>query len=218
MKKLTLLMLIIGLGLMGTMNAQSLSENSNTTSTKAEKILKVKPFSPLFNNLSFSYEQKIKNKISGEVSFGLIGAGFSLSPIEKVSGIHLSAGPRLYFGQDWKMKGMENIPLRGYFFKPEVLISTYKRTYSGFGRSATFNAVSGAVIFNLGRQFIAGDIVSIGISGGMGYGFGRGKSSNSDESWEDGNNYEPRFYSHILGPKELPVAAKADITIGFIIK
>jgi len=221
MKNLTLLLLIIGIGLFNTLNAQSLQRNDAGKDISKSRIIKMKPFSPLLNNVALGYEQRIKSNISAEATFGLIGTGFQPVDLHKRSGFYLSAGPRLYFGQDWKMEGMEHLPLRGYYFKPEVIFSTYKSSPGSrdeFNLTRTYSANSGALIFNVGRQFIAADIISLEFSAGMGYGFSNYSYDKQTGNWESGDYGNGRFYSHIQGPNELPVAAKADITIGFLLK
>jgi len=222
MKKLTLLFAIIGLGLVGTLNAQSIKGNTQATELKT-KVIKVKPFAPLLNNIAFGYEQQIQDNITGEVSFGLIGTGFAEFDEEK-SGFYLTAGPKLYFGQDWTMEGMKNIPMRGAYFKPELIFSTFKSTRSEeigtqIGIEAgDYRATSGALLFNLGRQYIAADVITFEISAGLGYGFSRHKGTDDNENWEEGNLNSPFFNSHIQGGKNFPLASKADITIGFLLK
>jgi len=220
MKKLSLLFAIIGLGLIGTLNAQSITGNTLTTETK-DKIIKVKPFAPLFNQLAFGYEQRIKNNISGEATFGLIGAGFKPIGISDKSGFYLTAGPKLYFGQDWSMDGMKNLPLRGFYLKPELLFSTYKSSIDVqdlVNISRDYRATSGALIVNLGRQFIAADIITLEFSAGLGYGFRNYDYDVADDIWENVQADNFRFFSHLQGPKALPVAAQADITLGILLK
>lgn len=219
MKKLSLMIAIIGLGLIGTLNAQSVTGNTQKQETK-DKVIKIKPFTPIFNHVSLAYEQKIKKNISGEAAFGLIGVGFNPAGLSTKSGFYLSAGPRMYFGQDWKVEGMENLPLRGFYFKPELIFSTYKSTLEQDVVDLTrdYRATSAALIMSLGRQFIAADIITLEFSAGLGYGYSNYKYTNSEEIWEEVQLDNPRFFSHLQGPKALPVAAKADITIGILLK
>lgn len=220
MKKLSLLFAIIGLGLVGTLNAQSIQGNTQNTNAK-NKVIKSKIFSPLFGNLGFAYEQQIKESISGEASFGLIGIGFDPFDVAAKSGFYLSAGPRFYLGQDWTMEGMENIAMRGFYFKPELLFSTYKSSLNTDiiqDLSRDYRATSGAIIFNMGRQYIAADIITIELSAGLGYGFSNHKYTEIDQVWEEVNFDNPRFYSHLQGGDRLPIAGKADITIGILLR
>lgn len=214
-------MLFLGLGLFTSLQAQ-VNEKSTSVNTEVKnKIIKVKPFSPLLNSLAFGYEQRIKSNITGEATFGLIGMGFQPLDLAKKSGFYLTAGPRLYFGQDWKVEGMENLPMRGFYFKPELIFSTYKSSLDNLvveDLTRDYRATSGALLLNLGRQFIAADIISFEFSAGLGYGVSSYNYTNQDEVWEEIQLNTPRFYSHIQGPNEFPIATKADISIGILLK
>lgn len=218
MRKLSLLMLMMGLGLISTLNAQSIKGNTQDSKSAKNKIIKIKPFAPLLNNISVGYEHRIKNNISAEAYVGIIGAGFSpFNPTEK-SGFFLSAGPKLYFGQDWSIEGMENLPLRGFYFKPEMIFSTYKSSASvaDIDLTRNYRANSGALIFSLGRQFIAADVVTFEINGGLGYGFSNYNYTDQEEVWEEISLDNPRFFSHIQGGKSFPIAAKLDVSLGIL--
>jgi len=229
-----------------TLNAQSTEKNTITKNEvvfneeilKSKKpktgIIKTQPFSLFFNNLTLGYEKKIKNNISIDGSVGLIGVGFNaIDDIENPSGFYMTAGPKLYFGQDFSIPGMSNLALRGFYFKPELVFSRYKSKFNHYEYDYDFSdgyspyvdeievdykANSGALIFNLGRQWIAADIISFEVSVGAGYGFVSTKMDDRNDSTSKIEYYSPNFYSHLQGPKEFPIAGKADITIGVLIR
>lgn len=215
MRKLTLILLVLKLLCLGTLSAQSIS---------SKQIIKTKPYTPLLNNLSFGYEKSITDTRSIEFSVGLIGAGFNENDYFDAKGLFVTAGPRFYMRKKQKEGGLEKAALTGLFFKPELIISSYKGTNSFQDWITTdiieeeFNATAFAGIFNLGYQFIFADIISLDISGGLGYGYSKFKEEKREDALLEHQRSGGRFYSHIQGHNKLPWAAKGEVTIGYVFK
>lgn len=231
--KISLLIAIIGLGLIGTVNAQ----NYNTM----EKFVKIAPLAPLLNSTSLSYEQKLNDYRSIEARIGIIGLGMNILSPGNRSGFSASIGPKLYFKK--KNKEVKSTKLEGLYFKPELIYSSICSSTDDINfltLKYNFKAQSGALILNLGKQLYIRNRIVLDFSAGLGYGLiertstaslpPRNTGSNSSHlqlfgggggssSWflSDYTNFHSHLHGHNKGHNENPLAAKLNFSIGFLL-
>lgn len=203
-------------------------------------------FSPINDQIKFSYEHSIKVGANIEVAASLINNSMLKSSINSqkylIQGGTLGVGVKFLLGQNYYIKGLKYIhPLSGRFVKPEIAYSGYTvrgvNTYIMIPQNGGYyNYVkvksdkkinSIAFIINYGRQFILGNLVTIGYSIGVGYSYINTKYSNPDVNPStlptyNSYNYEGRndptnLYTHFR-LKNLPIAYNGSITIGYLFK
>lgn len=187
-----------------------------------DKILKVAFFSPLVGHLGLGYEQLLKPGISIDTRVGLIGVGVP-ETVDGNSGFYIGGGPKFMLGQDWHLEGMRQThPLRGTYFKPELVFSYYRNNDIGTisGDPASRSAVGGALLLNFGKQWILADIISLNLSAGLGYGFGNVEEKiefpgGTSEVSSTNGGY---FYSHLSGGNDFPIAITSNFSIGLLIR
>ncbi len=179
--------------------------------------LKFTLLSPLWGYTGITYEHSIKPGLSFECTLGIIGLGRNVNSLDYVNtGIGNNAGAAFRFGlkfiktPDFYLKGIQYAHvLKGLYFKPELLISyfnvpSYVNTYT-IGNS-TNSFFSGAILFNLGYQWIFNNKIAVDIFGGVGYGY----NSSGDGS--------PQYYGYGIGSSNFPIAYTTGFRIGFLFK
>jgi hypothetical protein len=202
-------------------------------------------FSPVNDQLTFTYEHSLKVGTNLELTAGLINN----SMVEKSlsSGSNLTqgglfvAGVKFLLGQDYYIKGMKYThPLKGRYFKPELAFSSFtirsltRANYNYNNYSYTPGPLiysdrqitSVAAVLNYGRQFILGNVMTFGYSVGVGYSFVSSKYSNPNFVNPNASGgyyygYDDRtptnLYTH-LRTGETPIAFTGTITLGYIFK
>jgi hypothetical protein len=142
---------------------------------------------------------------------GVIGPkSSSTSGDSKDSGVCFRLGYRLKRTPEFLLPGMEwGYNLAGFYVQPEIAVSMFNSTPSGSSGTGSTSYTSGAFLINLGKQFIVGDIVTVDLGFGLGY----GTSSSSSSTSETRNNY----YTHIVSSNG-GLAATASFSMGILLK
>ena len=183
----------------------------------------------MFNHLTFGYERSLSPSTSFETGITIIGAGYSpdgeglgAENLRNPSGFGFRGGYKLKRSPDVYLSKMRyGHILKGAYFKPEVIVSIYKEDVPIYNHTnpngydvARQNAVSGALMLNLGKQWIFSDQFSLDVYFGIGYGF----TNSENYHWED-NNYRDTpstlMYGFLLIP-EVPLAFSGGLTIGYV--
>lgn len=187
-----------------------------------KQAVKFKLLSPVMNNLSFSYERLIKKGSSYEIGIVLPGIGFTIDEFSSAKGIILRGGYKLINTPDYYVRGMRYAHvLKGGYVKPEIIIGSFSRTYDDFYnynlnsyQSITEKVVCGAVVINLGKQWVFDNVFVVDWSFGLGYGFANSSLKNSTILSDD---FNPLNYAFFGGIDEVPIAYTANFRIGFLI-
>jgi hypothetical protein len=168
-----------------------------------KQAFKIEILSPLTGNLTVGYEKFIKNWTSFETKIGLIGIGINSLGSQRDYGLFVKLGPKFKIKPNITVSGIRSqYLLGGLYFKPDFILSVFDYSSSDYYHESPF--VSLAIMFNLGKQYILGEFMTLDFNFGLGYGY-----SNY------GNRY---YYSHFVGGKDFPIAASAGLSIGFLLK
>lgn len=183
----------------------------------------------MFNHLTFIYERSLTPSTSFEGGISLIGVGYSpdgenlgTENLRNPSGVGFRAGYKLKRSPDVYLSKMRyGHILKGAYFKPELILSIYGEDVNTFSKdpsqayeTARKNATSGALMMNLGKQWIFSDQFSLDIYFGIGYGF----SNSENYEWgEDNYRDSPStlMYGFLLVP-EIPLAFSGGFNIGYV--
>ncbi len=184
----------------------------------------------MFNHLTFIYERSLTPSTSFEGGISLVGVGYAPSGenlgeynLRNPSGVGFRAGYKLKRSPDVYLSKMRyGHILKGAYFKPEIILSVYSEDVPTFAKPpsqtgydiARKNATSGALMMNLGKQWIFSDQFSLDIYFGIGYGF-----SNSENYKFEDDNYRDTpaslMYGFLLVP-EIPLAFSGGFNIGYV--
>ena len=173
--------------------------------------LKIGFFNPFVGSMQFTYERSIKPGQSIEGTVGIIGLGFDPAD-ENAGGVTLKFGYKFIKTPDFVMRGMRySHLLKGGYVRPEIIFNafsydSYNYDYGSY-TSTRGNSISGAVVINLGKQWVMSDSFLIDFYVGVGYAFG------SSTDYRDG------FYYGFAGStSDVPIAVTGNLRIGFLLK
>lgn len=179
------------------------------------------PMSILAGHLNFGYQQAISRNTSFVGELGIIGPrlGDGFSNRDSKGG-YLKAGYRLKRTPEVVSADMEwGHNMGGMYVQPTLALAVYKETMTKYnydyytGQSTTTTSkdkvVSGALLINLGRQMIVGDIMTFDISAGLGFGVANQSESYGRRSFN---------YSHGVASPSIPLAYDFSFSMGFLIK
>ncbi|MDR3652879.1 MAG: hypothetical protein P4L34_07905 [Paludibacter sp.] len=162
--------------------------------------IKFHVFSPLYTYLAVSYERSLKAGRSIEGTLGIIGIGYDPLNVNP-GGAFAKFGYKFIKSPDFYLRGMRYAHLlKGTYFKPEIALSTYSfnqnrydYTYNSFNSyTVRQNTFSGALILNVGKQWVFDNRFAVDFSVGLGYGITNLKNSGFlDSSYQYGFSVEP---------------------------
>lgn len=177
-----------------------------------------RPFSLLGGHLCLGYQQAVTPSQAMIFEIGLIGPSVGTLN-NKANGGYFRAGYRLKRSPEVVMEGQEwGHNLGGVYIQPEIAYSNFNRTstntnwQTGTTSTDTYNYSSGAFLITLGRQIIAGDIMTFDVSTSFGYAF-----TTTDRPTNSGFD-TPRYYSHMAFGQDSPFAFNFGISMGFLAK
>jgi hypothetical protein len=179
------------------MTFQNSMFDTNNYKEQNKNAIKFRFLSPLYGYTDLTYERSLKPGTSVEFSLGLIGLGKHYSD-EDVSGASLRFGYKFIKSPDFYLKGLRYAHiLKGSYFRPEIAASFYSRNSE--------DIFSGALILNVGNQWVFDNFILLDLYFGLGYGF----SSN--------NEFQVQ-YGYSTGSSEFPIAISSGFRIGFLFK
>ncbi len=167
---------------------------------------------PLRGSTSFTLERSLKPGRSIEGTVGIIGLGWDPNGY-KGAGAYVGFGIKFLSKPDYYFRKMRYAHiLKGFYVKPEILISSYKvlpfeSGYFGLpGAPASssqekVSVTSAVFLINVGKQWVFDDAFVLELFGGVGYG---SKSRNDVPQ-----------YSIFVGD-ETPLTGKLGFRIGFL--
>ena len=193
---------------------------------QSKNAFKVGILSPATGALSIGYERSIKPGASIDFSLGLIGVGFEEVNQYNAGGAYFDAGYKFIGKPSFHTTGTTyGHLLRGFYFKPKVALAMYGQDFEFYNWGATnptysttrHNVVAGALLLDIGWQWIIGDVFLLNMYGGFGYGFDNMKSiysshSNGFSQYEYG---EPTYHYGFTVGGNIPIALTAGLKIGF---
>ncbi len=174
-----------------------------------KRAIKMEFFSPLTGNTTLGSESYIRDWLSWEVKFGIIGLGTDNSGVNP-GGILLKGGPKFKLNPDFVTDDLKGSHLlSGKYIRPEIIFSQYSEDVESFDgnnfRTSRESFTSIAFLITYGRQYVLADLMTLDYHFGIGYGY-----NSSDEA-----SYS---YSHTNGDPSFPIAVSAGFTIGFLLK
>jgi hypothetical protein len=189
-----------------------------------KRAIKMNFISPLLGYTQVAYEQNIKPGRSFEVSLGIIGLGANLdysnwnSSNYKLDqrGAFGSFGYKFIRTPDFTTNNQKyGHIMQGMYVKPEVMVGHFSNNILNFNngsinrQSTTF----GALLVNLGKQWVFSDVFLIDLYGGIGYAF----QGTSNDSNPDAFN-EGRLYGVVAGDNDASFAISGGFRIGILLK
>lgn len=188
-----------------------------------KRAVKMNFISPLLGYTQLAYEQNIKPGRSFEVSLGIIGLGKNqeleywngVSLKEDQSGVFGSFGYKFIRVPDFTTNNQKySHILQGLYIKPELMIGhlSNKVYHWDNGTVIKRNVTFGAVLVNLGKQWVFSDVFLIDLYGGLGYAFQK-QSINSDIY-----TYNGRLYGILAGDDDASFAVSGGFRIGILLK
>lgn len=175
--------------------------------------LKFHFFSPLSGATAFSYERSLKPGRSIEAGLGIVGLGFQESNTRDASGFYAKLGYKFIKDPDFYVKGMRYAHiLKGAYIKPELAFASYSFHEGYFYRMngnlvpyyRNSNALKGAFIINVGKQWIYSDRFLVDWYVGAGYGI------------EDKNTINNPQFGFVMGGSSFPLVLNAGFRIGLL--
>lgn len=185
-------------------------------------------FSPLKGYVGIGYERVLKVGMNLETKVGLVGPGVHLLR-EDVSGGFVKVGTKFLLGQDFVMDGMRYAhPLKGTFLSFELAYShftdknveSYTYNYTNYTYSYDYTDIttnSLAINIIVGKQWILGNMFTLDVYGGTGYGKAFRSSSNptinANDVW---TVYNPFHFSHFYCGDTFPLTFTSGLSLGYI--
>lgn len=190
-----------------------------------KRAIKLNFLSPLLGYTQVAYEKNLKPGRSYEISLGIIGLGKN----QQVSGWNTEdykADQRGVFGSfGYKFIKVPDFTannqkyghiMQGLYVKPEFMAGYLSRNISidnnlfNNGKIEKRSTAFGALLINLGKQWVFSDIFIIDLYGGIGYALHNGNDSEFD--------YDGRLYGIVAGNNDASVAFSGGFRIGLLLK
>jgi hypothetical protein len=179
------------------MKFQDSMHDKNSYIGQSKNAIKFRFLSPLYGYTDLTYERSLKPGSSMEFSLGLIGLGKHYSD-DEANGASLRFGYKFIKSPDFYLKGLRYTHiLKGAYFRPEIAASLYSRNSE--------QIFAGAILMNVGNQWVFDNFVVLDLYFGLGYGF----SSNDEFGVQ---------YGYSTGSSEFPIAISSGFRIGFLFK
>jgi len=185
--------------------------SANNYKEQHRHIIKSKLLAPLFNSFNLTFEKSIRPGRSWEATVGIIGVGIDIFDRNE-KGAFVKFGYKFLKDPDYYMKGMRySHLLKGTYIRPEIAFTSYRATdeiYYDLGSNTNYTEHRrqhslGAVLLNMGKQWVIDDAFVVDWFVGVGYSFG-------DNPGEGGSHK-----AFIGGNEEFPIALSSGLRIGF---
>lgn len=176
--------------------------------------LKVDFLSPLTGNTTFYYERSLKPGRSIEAGLGIIGLGVDVDD-RNAAGFFVKFGAKFIKSPDFYLRGMRYAHiLKGAYVKPELTLGYYARDYDvwydpyyyGYPSTERRNNFNGALLLNVGKQWVFDNSFLVDFFFGIGYAF-------DTEDYEEGYHY-----SFVMASEEVPISFSAGLKMGWLFK
>ncbi|HTL83061.1 MAG TPA: hypothetical protein VL651_15215 [Bacteroidia bacterium] len=195
-----------------------------TNTMRARKrAITTRPLSPLDGFVCIGYQQALTPSRAVTTEVGLIGPKVGTMFDQNANGFYFKGGMRFKRVPDVVTKDMQwSYALGGFYFEPQIMISNFSKDISIYNNTTyttstqRANFTGGAFLMNIGRQSVFGDILTLDLAAGIGYGF---ESDNAPKTTSgfDISDLPRNYYSHWGGSKSLPIAYKFSFSIGVLL-
>lgn len=188
-----------------------------------KRAIKLNFISPLLGYTQLAYEKNIKPGRGYEISLGIIGLGknqnlsYFYDDIQKEDqkGVFASFGYKLIRIPDFTTNNQKfGHILQGSYVKPEIMLGYFSNNVYSFSSSniEKQKTTFGAVIINLGKQWVYSNIFVLDVYAGLGYAFQNRTKSNNNEY-----NYNGRLYGLVAGVDDGTFALSGGLRIGILL-
>uniref|UniRef100_UPI004049D71B hypothetical protein n=1 Tax=Flavobacterium sp. TaxID=239 RepID=UPI004049D71B len=189
-----------------------------------KRAVKMNFISPLLGYTQVAYEQSLKPGRGYELSLGIIGLGQNQESSSGWSGSDFKEDQRGAFGSfgfkfiripDFTAKNQKyGHILQGTYVKPEVMVGYFtKNVYSyNLQRTERLKNTYGALLVNVGKQWVFSDIFLVDLYVGLGYAF-----QNKTHRNVDNYDYNGRLYGIIAGDSATTFAMSGGFRIGILL-
>lgn len=190
---------------------KEMTNPANYTDNKKNAV-KIDFLSPLTGNTTLAYEHSLKPGQSIEGTLCVIGAGQDVKDSNPF-GIMASFGMKFIKSPDFYMRGMRYAHvLKGGYVKPEFILGHYNENetvydYSNYPqktKTVKKDVTTGALILNIGKQWVYNNAFLVDFNVGVGYGF---------DNLDSGSEYH---YAFAITGENGPLSFKAGLKIGFL--
>lgn len=188
--------------------------------------------SPLFDNLGFAYEIKLKMSQNLEIKAGYIGISNQLSNLlgdYNLQGAYFCGGIKFILGQnsqDYYLNDIKYLhPLKGRYIKPEFIVSTIDYTNKQYNYSYNSNNNTSMVNYRktlyginiiFGKQYIFGNSLTFDPYFGFGYGLVSTTKKSGIEINDDQTIFN--YGGCLMTTEEFPIIITGGFTFGYIFK
>jgi len=187
-------------------------ENEHGNIIKNRTVIKISPFSPVNNQITFAYEKVLRVGTNLDIELGYSNSNLTKNQditgsMRNVfnSGFYVKPGVKFFLGQDYSVRGLKYAhPLKGRYIRLDLAFSylnyeNLKRTEpvrnpnTPYYSSTTYTIVTDVQSFsyggfvNYGRQFILGNALTLEYYVGVGF---TGQSNTYSN-----NDYKKTIYS-----------------------
>jgi len=188
-----------------------------------KQAIKLNFLSPLLGYTQLAYEKNQKPGRSYEISLGIIGLGqnqemdswSNFSPKENQIGAFASFGFKFIKIPNFTTNNQKySHILQGSYVKPEVMLGHFNKDVFVYSSSSVQRQKTtfGAIMVNLGRQWVFSEIFLLDVYGGLGYAF---KNEAIEENIFNDSN---RFYGVIAGDRNPSLAISGGFRIGILLQ
>lgn len=214
------------------------STNQEAQIINKTQAAKIGFFAPLNNHIELGYERMIKMTTNLETKIGIIYPFIKeISNYDDIRGGYLKVGIKYLLGQDYYIKGMRFVhPLKGSYVKTEMIYCYFKKYDVTVGHVhqqnpqygyLIYTSVQGDVAYNTGainliygRQFILGNLLTLDLYVGLGYGIMGYKITDYNKNlgpvdfdrFLDPTNY----FAYLYMGKRFPLTLTGGIALGYI--
>lgn len=148
-------------------------DNPEFYADQKNKAIKINFFSPMRGFTELAYEQNLAPGRSIEAKMGIIGLGFNKED-RNPGGFYGGFSYKFYRTPDHYLRGMRYAHiLKGGYVRPEIVFGGYSEDVDKDfnGSTERRNVTFGAVMINLGKQWVFSDAFLLDLYVGGGYGF-----------------------------------------------
>jgi hypothetical protein len=181
--------------------------------------------SPTNQHISAEYDRQMNDDVMLSFQLGLINSGFSQQtnnteeddePTTTVSGGYFEGGVKLFINPDYTRHGRNGYyTVEGLYIKPQIAVSIFSNTttttssnyvYPAQTTTTQYSYTGGALLLNIGGQYIVAHSLAIDLYAGVGVSFSNANSSN--------NPFTDNYFSYLTTGSNVPLAFTGGINIG----
>jgi hypothetical protein len=191
-------------------------DNPALYSDQRKNALKFGFLNPFVGSSQVSFEHSIQPGRSMEFTLGIIGAGIDVQD-DNAFGATFKFGYKFIKKPDFLIPGMSLAHiLNGGYVRPEIIFNvygfdSYNYDYNGSYYSSSNirkTSFSGAIVLNLGKQWVFDNAFLIDLYFGVGYGF---------ENTPGGYDYQNFYYGFAGAFDGVPIAFTGNLRLGFLL-